>query len=533
MYSNYDLTSVKTPVRADVLNQLLFETNFDPEKRRFLVDGFRYGFDLKYEGTRDFSRTSPNLKFTIGDKLELWNKVMKEVQLGRYAGPYLEPPFEHFIQSPIGLVPKDGGKKTRLIFHLSYPRETGNSVNACTPKEVCTVKYKDFDDAVRLCMNEGKHCKAGKTDLTSAFRILGVRPQDWPLLVMKAECPLDHKTYYFVDKCLPFGHAISCALFQKVSDALSHIARIKTGKENVNYLDDFFFVALYKAWCDNQIQMFVSICQAIDFPVSAEKTVWGSSRLTFLGLLIDTILQLICVPEEKIIKLIRLLEETLKKCSIKLRDLQSLCGHLNFVCKAVVPGRPFTRRLYYATATKEQNKQLKPHHHVNVNRELKLDIKMWLEFLRSPSAYCRPFLDLKTGITAEEVFWFTDTAKGAARGCGGVCLDNWFALKWPKGFIQTYDPSIAFLELYAVAVSVMHWIHLFKNKRIILFCDNISVVYMLNRNTSSCKYCLTLIRVIVLECMKQNVRLFGNYINTKANILADLLSRGSFQNSSD
>ena len=51
----------------------------------------------------------------------LWNKVMKEVKEKRFAGPFKEIPFEHFIQSPIGLVPKDGGKYYRLIFHLSYP----------------------------------------------------------------------------------------------------------------------------------------------------------------------------------------------------------------------------------------------------------------------------------------------------------------------------------------------------------------------------------------------------------------------------
>ena len=61
---------------------------------------------------------------------------MKEVELGRFAGPYDEPPFEHFVQSPIGLVPKDKGLKTRLIFHLSYPKD-GESVNSGIPKEFC------------------------------------------------------------------------------------------------------------------------------------------------------------------------------------------------------------------------------------------------------------------------------------------------------------------------------------------------------------------------------------------------------------
>ena len=45
---------------------------------------------------------------------------MKEVRLKRVAGPFKEIPFESFIQSAIGLVPKAGSDKTRLIFHLSY-----------------------------------------------------------------------------------------------------------------------------------------------------------------------------------------------------------------------------------------------------------------------------------------------------------------------------------------------------------------------------------------------------------------------------
>ena len=60
---------------------------------------------------------------------------MTEVQAKRYTGPYEKVPYEFFIQSPIGLVPKDKGKKTRLIFHLSYPRD-GDSVNSGIPQKI-------------------------------------------------------------------------------------------------------------------------------------------------------------------------------------------------------------------------------------------------------------------------------------------------------------------------------------------------------------------------------------------------------------
>ena len=75
---------------------------------------------------------------------------MKEVRLGRVAGPFNEVPFDNFIQSPIGLVPQAGGNQTRLIFHLSYDFKDGfRSVNYHTPREKCTVRYRDLDSAVR------------------------------------------------------------------------------------------------------------------------------------------------------------------------------------------------------------------------------------------------------------------------------------------------------------------------------------------------------------------------------------------------
>ena len=124
------------------------EANYDVKKTEFLVTGFEEGFDLQYQGLVECKNTSKNLPLCIGSKLDIWQKIMKEVSLKRYAGPYKSIPFGNYVQSPIGLVPKAGGK-TRLIFHLSFnfgPEEL--SINHYTPKHFCTVKYHDLDDAV-------------------------------------------------------------------------------------------------------------------------------------------------------------------------------------------------------------------------------------------------------------------------------------------------------------------------------------------------------------------------------------------------
>ena len=85
------------------------QSNYDPIETQFLVNGFRDGFSLGYARTDPVTLKAPNLKLSIGNETILWNKVMKEVKLKRYAGPFERIPFDDdYIQSPIGLVPKDG-----------------------------------------------------------------------------------------------------------------------------------------------------------------------------------------------------------------------------------------------------------------------------------------------------------------------------------------------------------------------------------------------------------------------------------------
>ena len=174
--------------------------------------------------------------------------------------------------------------------------------------------------------------------MSSAFRNLGIKKSHWPYLVMKAVSPIDGKTYYFVDKCLPFGTSISCAHFQAFSDAIAFIVKSKTNKRTINYLDDYFFAALNKILCDLQVQTFMDIYKDIQFPVSMEKTFWGTTKLTFLGMLLDTLQQIVAVPDDKVTKAKILIDSILAKKKVTVHKLQSLCSFLNFLGRSVVPG---------------------------------------------------------------------------------------------------------------------------------------------------------------------------------------------------
>ena len=49
---------------------------------------------------------------------------------------------------------------------------------------------------------------------------------------------------------------------------------------------------------------------------------------------------------------------------------------------------------------------------------------------------------------------------------------------------------------------------------------------MVNFWASSCVQCRKLIRLLALDCMKCNRRIFVRYVRSKLNFLADALSRG-------
>ena len=136
---------------------------------------------------------------------------------------------------------------------------------------------------------------------------------------------------------------------------------------------------------------------------------------------------------------------------------------------------------------------------------MKMDLELWLTFLNHPSIYARKFIDLDEFTKSTDVDFYTDASANPLLGCGGVSNENWFIMQWDEKFIRNKKPSINYLELYGVLIGLSNWIGKYRNRRIFIFCDNMSVVQMINNNTSKCKNCMVLIRVLVLMSLTDNV----------------------------
>ena len=98
-YENFDLDTVITPVNVVEFQKLLKDMEYNKQKSKYLIDSLRNGFDLGYRGKTELQRRAPNWKLRVGNETILWNKVMKEVKLKRFAGPFKQVPYRNFIQS--------------------------------------------------------------------------------------------------------------------------------------------------------------------------------------------------------------------------------------------------------------------------------------------------------------------------------------------------------------------------------------------------------------------------------------------------
>lgn len=301
----------------------------------------------------------------------------------------------------------------------------------------------------------GRGALVARLDIKSAFRLLPINPSDFDLLGFKV---LD-KVY--IDMCLPFGCASSCAKFEKFSSFLEWALREQSGSSNViHYLDDFSLAGRPGTLnCTTLTSGFISICADLGVPLAQEKTIVPTTVLTFLGLEINTNNMTVQIPHDKLCQLKAELVSMLNKNKVTLKQLQKLTGLLNFCIRAIPSGRAFVRRLYDAT-----HGLTKPHHHRRVTVEMKKDIHTWLLFL-----------DFFNGVTSYQVVdWirdfdmqlFTDSAGCSDMGCGAIFQSHWAYILWPQEWKNSnIFKQVTFLELVPIVMAFSIWGNEFQGKK--------------------------------------------------------------------
>lgn len=498
----------RTPVNLQKLQDWI-SIYHNPSIGQVLLEGFSQGFKIPFQGIRE-RRVSKNHSSASQQADLVMKKLMEEVELGRVAGPFNDIPIDNLIVSPIGLVPKSTPGEFRLIFDLSFPH--GSSINDGIPQDCATVAYTSFDAVTSMVRHEGQGSHLVKVDIKSAFRLLPIHPQDFCLLGMKAN------EKFFVDKCLPFGLSVSCALFEKFSSFLEWCLRTAANSDQIiHYLDDFCGCALQQDSAQHMLNVMLQTFMELGVPVAEDKVEGPSTSIRFLGLVVDTVAMQVRIPEDKLSDLKQLVTDTLTryKKKITLRQLQSLLGKLNFACRAVVPGRAFCRRLIDATMGLK-----KPHHKVRVTASMVEDLKVWQSFLEHYNGNNIIFEEQWQHNTQLELF--TDAA--GTIGFGAYFQGHWAFGAWPKTLLAT-SPDITFKELLPIVVALHLWGSHFSNCKVIFHCDNQAVVHIINKQSTRSKPSMHLVRLLVSVCLSQNILFKAQHIPGCRNNVADALSR--------
>ena len=486
----------------------------DPRFSEFLLRGLREGFRIGFQDHQACRKTKRNMRSAYEHPDVVQEYLDRETHLQRIfplrseeaqAVPRLQI-------SAFGVIPKRGRVgKWRLIVDLSSPE--GHSVNAGVTQDLCSISYTSVDEAVRLIQLSGRGTLLAKMDLKEAYRSIPVHPTDRPLLAVQ------WRDTVLVDGALPFGLRSAPKLFSAVADVLLWIFFKEGVQVAIHYLDDFLFLGPPGgSACAESLQCALRLCEVLGVPVASEKTEGPSTALTFLRVEIDSVAGQLRLPKDKLADLRGTLQAWMRpgrpctpKGSGTKRDLLSLIGRLHHASRVVKPGRAFIRSLIDASMS------VSPlDHHVSLNADSRADIAWWSVFVSEWNG-----VSLMLPPIAETTI--SSDASGSW-GCGAVCDGRWFQLSWPMAWRGT---PISPKELVPIVVALALWGPLWRGKQVQCLCDNIAVVYAVNRGSARDPKLMRLLRILAFLCAVHSIGITAKHIAGVKYTAADALSRNN------
>ena len=468
---------------------------------RGIGEGFRIGFDYRHSlgGKNPKNMRSANV---TPDPIDRY--VRAELQEGRLIRLSGATPLR---VSRVGVIPKPHQPgKWRLITDLSFPK--GESVNDGIWSEVCSVSYATVDDAVRCIKTLGRGALLAKFDIANAYRAIPVHPADRLLL------GLSWRGDTLVDGALPFGLRSAPKLFTAVADALLWAIGRRNVVHAMHYLDDFLLLGpSNSSECSRALQESLRLCDRLGFPIAPHKLEGPASRLSFLGILIDSENDTLSLTADKCARLRSAISEWRGRKFCRKRELLSLIGQLQHACRVVRAGRTFLRRMIDLSSTARDLD-----HWVRLNLGFRSDLQWWNLFLEDWNgvAMCNSVI-----YRAPEA---TITSDASGRwGCGAFTDGGeWFQFRWPAEWEGVHITSKQLLPIVAACAV---WGSLWQGCTVRCLCDNAAVVAIIRSGSSRDPCVMHLMRCLFFFVAHYQLVLSPVHIPGKQNEAADNLSR--------
>ena len=445
------------------LNRQAWIDNLETDRDRdFIINGLTNGFEIIPSDS--VLKTAETNNYKSATASDVRDKVENQIREEISKGNYVVTHVKPTIVSALGAIPKPDTDKIRLIHDCSRPQFS--NVNS-----YATTQHFSYVTVEKAVSQIKPNSYLAKIDLKSAYRHVPIHPSNYRATGLAWQFQGDQHVTYLYDNKLPFGE------------------------------------------CELAYYELIKLLTELGFNINWEKAVAPTQRLTFLGIEIDTVLRQLCLPDSKLCELRQLLSDTLLKRSITKRELQSLVGKLNFAARVVFGGRTFLRRIIDVTNTLSR-----PHHHVRINTSLRADLLWWARFLSVFNG--KAFFVASTPTALEE--FSTDACP---IGGGGFFQGDWFYTNWATDHPDLTDAHINLKETFTVFLALHRWKWYLRDKWIVVHTDNHTTISALNKGTSRNPQVMQWLRSIFWLSATNNFRITARYIPSKANTVADAISR--------
>jgi hypothetical protein len=472
----------------------------------FLLDGIQNGFRIIEKDSSFVCVEQKNHKSCAEFKREVESELLDQIEQGNYIVANRKPA----VVSALAAIPKED-KTVRIIHDGSRPH--GQAMNDYAIPE--KVKFQTLTDACKIA-KPGYWC--AKVDLKAAYRSVCIHPDDYNVTGLKWTFESQTEPTYLFDSRLPFGSKVGPSVFHRLSQAIRRCMARRGMQAVVSYLDDFFLAAETKAECQRMLQALIRLLRELGFNISWHKVVGPTQRITFLGVDIDTSDRTLSLGDNKVQQLQQKLQSFANRKRASKRQLQSLCGSLNWASYVVRGGRFFLRRILDSIKGLRQQQ-----HKIRLSSAFHADLQWWLSFLHvfNGTVY---FHETPT----QHVY--VDACNTAA---GAFYNGDWFYMPFACDVPAAASLHINFKEVVAAVEAMVRWVRYFKDSNVVIHTDSTVAKAILNKGRSTNPYINCLLRKMAWVCARQNCNVRAVHVSGSINIKADTISRLHEKNKMD
>jgi hypothetical protein len=413
------------------------------------------------------------------------------------------------------LVVIKAGRKPRLCIDLSRNLNDYLSIPA--------LSYTNVSHAVKLSHAGSWYCKLDLSNCYFSFHL-------HPSVVEHFAFAFDRKYYAFTR--MPFGLASAPYICTELLGVVAFTLR-QHDIVLVRYLDDFLLISDSEQRSNRDLIVAQHVFRHYGLVVNPSKTEGPSQRLSFLGVLIDSVHQTLSVTAERMTELLQLLSSFRAdgKRSATGQELMSLVGKLSFAAACLPGARPFMRRMLDLVPHGRSRRK-----RVDLSTSFHCDVMYWSSRLRSWNGRC-------SWISSEPIVLVSDASlegfgfhlhslpsgfdvsslPSTLRPGSGV-LGVWSAHHQP---LVSSHRHIQFAEMFAALAAVLTYSPFICNRSVLLLMDNSSDVGAINRQSSRSRSVCMLVRAMFDLSFRCHLSIRARHIAGTSNVLADFLSRPS------